>query len=114
MESSIIYYTERELIQRYADKRNLTYEQIEDVYKAFRKHLLTKLNDFSTHKKIGIRVKQFSSFIDRELNLDSLKRGCTHPRYIKAEEQLKYYLIGHIGLRIKNDKKDNDNNKQQI
>jgi hypothetical protein len=108
MASPIVYYTEKELIQRYADKRNLTYEQIEDVYKAFRKHLLNKLNDFATPTKMGFRVKMLSSFIDRELNIDNLKRGFAHPKYIKAEEQLKYYLTGYIGLRVKkNDNKDN-------
>lgn len=101
MENRINYFTEKDLIQRYSNKRDLTYEQVEDVYKAFRSLLLKKLNDFAMPKKAGYKVKQFGSFIDRELKISDLKRGFSHPKYIKAEEQLSYYLSGYLGLKVK-------------
>lgn len=95
------YRTEKDVIRAYAERRNIPYEEIEDLYNAFKKWILFKLNDTSNSVKAGFMFPMFISFLHKHLNLQDLKKAHTNPQYRRAEEQLHHYLSGHQRLRFK-------------
>ena len=95
------YKTERDVIQAYADRRNITYEQSEDLYNGFKKWILFKLNDTSNSPKAGFLYPKFMSFLIKHLNIQDLKKNATNPQYKRAEEQLHHYMSGHQKLKIR-------------
>ena len=101
MEGKFNYLTEQDLITRYAKKRGIDREDIEDLYNAFRKWIIYKLNDTSLTSETGYYFKNFMLFSHKYLALDDLKKGKDNPRYKRAQEQLLYYLSGRQRLKIK-------------
>ena len=96
----IDYFTEQDLIDRYTAKRkNMTREDVEDLYKAMYKYILQNLEDTKS-EKMGFHVKGFCSFLHRRLKIGNLKYGLNNPQYKRAEEQLHHYLSGHQRLKI--------------
>lgn len=95
------YYTELDVIRRYSENRNIPIEEVEDLYDAFKKYILFKLNDTSSSPKAGFMFPKFCSFIHKYLVIDDLRRAETNPKYKRAEEQLHHYLSGHQRLIIK-------------
>lgn len=95
------YLTEIDLINQYSKKRDIPYDEVEDLYNAFRKWVIYKLNDTSLSPKSGFIFPKFVSVLHRHIILDDLKKGEKNPKYQRAEEQLKYYLSGKQKLRVK-------------
>lgn len=95
------YLTERDVIKRYAERRNIPIDEIEDLYNAFRKWITFKLNDTSLSPKTGFIFPHFASFFHRHLEMDDLKKSDRNPKYKRAEEQLLRYMRGHIGTKFK-------------
>jgi len=102
MESRFIeYYTEQDLIDRYAERRKMPREEVEDLYKAFYKFILLKLEDPKA-EKMGIHIRAFCSFLHKRLKIDNLRKSHNSPQYKRAEEQLHHWLSGHQRLKIEN------------
>lgn len=101
MEEYLKYATEIDLIKRYSQKRDIPYDEVEDLYNAFRKWVIYKLNDTSLSPKSGFIFPKFVAVLNRYLILDDLKKGEKNPKYKRAEEQLRYYLSGKQKLRVK-------------
>lgn len=101
-EEYLKYFTEQDLIDRYTAKRkNMPREDVEDLYRAFYKYILSKLEDKST-PTMGFRMRLFGSFLHKRLRLDNLKLNVESPKYKRAEQQLHHYLSGHQRLKIEN------------
>ena len=86
------YLTEIDLINQYSKKRNIPYDEVEDLYNAFRKWVIYKLNDTSLSPKSGSIFPKFVSVLHRHIILDDLEKGEKNPKYQRAEEQLKHCL----------------------
>lgn len=100
MEKFVEYFTEQDLIDRYTAKRkNMPREDVEDLYKAFYKYILYKLEDRKS-KKMGFHIKGLCSFMFKKLRISNLKRSSEDPQYKRAEEQLHHWLSGHQRLKF--------------
>ena len=88
------YYTEQDVISRYAARRKIPKEEIEDLYNIFKKWMLFKLNDTSSSVKAGMMFPNFCTFYHKFLNSEDLKVSVNNPKYKRAEEQLARYLSG--------------------
>lgn len=95
------YKTEQDVIKRYAEKRDIPIDEVEDLYNAFRKWMIHKLNDTSLSPKAGFIFPGFASFHHKHLEIDNLRKSEKNPKYKRAEEQLHRYLSGKLGLKIK-------------
>jgi hypothetical protein len=95
------YFTEIDLIQRYAAKRKMPIEEVEDLYTALRKWLIFKLNDTSLTPQTGYYIDNFFMFSHHHLVIDNLKKVKDNPKYKRAEQQLLFYLSGKQRLKIK-------------
>ncbi len=101
VENTIDYYTELDLIRRYAKNRNMPEDEVADLYNALRKWIIYKLNDTTFSDRLGMIFPRFASFVHKSIVIEDLKKAKTNGRYRRAEEQLHYYLAGHTGLKIK-------------
>lgn len=88
------YYTEQDVIERYAKRRKIPRNEIEDLYNIFRKWIIFKLNDTSESVKAGIIFPKFCTFYHKFLDSEDLKINVNNPKYKRAEEQLARYLSG--------------------
>lgn len=88
------YFTEQDVIKRYAERRKIPKEEIEDLYNIFKKWMLFKLNDTSNSVKAGIIFPKFCAFYHKFLDSEDLKISVNNPKYKRAEEQLSRYLSG--------------------
>ena len=95
------YFTENDVIKRYAEKRDIPIDEIEDLYNCFRKWIIFKLNDTSLSPKSGFIFPKFCSFLHKHLEIADLKKSDKNYKYKRVEEQLKRYLNGHQGVKIK-------------
>lgn len=95
------YLTEQDVIKRYAERRNIPIDEIEDLYNSFRKWVTFKLNDTSLSPKTGFIFPHFGTFFHRHLIMEDLKKSDRNPKYKRAEEQLLRYMIGHQGTKFK-------------
>lgn len=95
------YYTELDVIKRYSERRDIPIDEVEDLYNAFKKYILFKLNDTSSSPKAGFMFPKFCSFMHKYLIIDDLRKSETNSKYKRAEEQLHHYLSGHQRLIIK-------------
>jgi len=96
----IDYFTEQDLIERYASKRkNMPREDVEDLYKAFYKFILLKLEDNKV-EKMGIHINEFGSFMHKRLKIENLKKSPNSPQFKRAQEQLHHWLSGHQRLKF--------------
>ncbi len=96
------YLTEQDVIDRYSKKRNIPKDEIEDLYFAFKKWILFKLNDTSNSIKAGMIFPKFCTFYHKFLDAEDLKLSVNSPKYKRAEEQLARYLsVAATGIKIK-------------
>lgn len=95
------YLTEQDVIKRYADRRNIPVDEIEDLYNAFRKWITFKLNDTSLSTKTGFIFPRFGTFFHKHLVMEDLKKSEKNPKYKRAEEQLLRYMRGRQGTKFK-------------
>ena len=95
------YLTEQDVIKRYAERRNIPVDEIEDLYNALRKWMVLKLNDTSKSTKVGFIMPNFCTFLHKNLVLEDLKKSVKNEKYRRAEEQLIRYLHGHQGIKFK-------------
>jgi nucleoid DNA-binding protein len=94
------YFTEQDLIDRYTDRRkSIEREEVEDLYKAFYKFILYKLEDNSS-EMMGFHLRSFGSFMHKRLKLSNLRKNTDSSYYKRAEMQLHHYLSGHQRLKI--------------
>ena len=84
------YLTEIDLINKYAKKRGMPYDEVEDLYNAFRKWVIYKLNDTSLSPKSGFIFPKFVSVLHRHIILDDLK---TFNEKLKNINNLKEEII---------------------
>ncbi len=101
-ESKFNYFTEQDLIKRYAERRKMPIDEVEDLYTAFRKWIRFKLNDTSLSEKTGFYIDNFFLFSQAHLIINDLKKGKDNPKYKRAEKQLLFYLSDRQRLKIKN------------
>lgn len=100
MEKFVHYFTEQDLIDRYtARRKNMPREDVEDLYKAFYKYILHKMED-KRNDKMGFHIKGLLSFLHKKLKISNLKRNHNDPQYKRAEEQLHHWLSGHQRLKF--------------
>lgn len=100
MAKFVDYFTEQDWIDRYmARRKNLPREDVEDLYKAFYKYLLQKMEDKKSDK-MGFHIKGVCSFLHKRLKISNLKRSHNDPQYKRAEEQLHHWLSGHQRLKF--------------
>lgn len=95
------YFTEQEVIKRYAERRDMPVDEVEDLYNVFKKYLLFKLNDTSNSPKAGFMFPKFCSFLHKYVTIDDLRKAETNSKYKRAAEQLHHYLSGHQQLKFK-------------
>lgn len=98
----VSYFTEQDLIDRCVKRRkSIPREDVEDLYKAFYKYLLYKLEDKKV-EKMGFHIRGLCSFLHKRLKIDNLRKSIHSPQYKRAEEQLHHWLSGHQRLKIDN------------
>ena len=85
-----------------AERRKMPIDEVEDLYTAFRKWIIFKLNDTSLSPNTGFYIDNFFLFSQAHLIINDLKKGKDNPKYKRAEKQLLFYLSDRQRLKIKN------------
>ena len=85
------YFTEQDLIKRYAEKRNLPREAIADLYRVFMNYLNQTLENQNDDEK-GYYVPNLSRFMKKNLYISDLLRGQDTLKFSKAKKQLDLYM----------------------
>lgn len=80
-------------------RKNISREEVEDLYKAFVKFIILKMED-KKNDKMGFHVKGLCSFLYKKLKISNLKRSHNDPQYKRAEEQLHHWLSGYQRLKF--------------
>lgn len=85
------YFTEQDLIKRYADKRNMPVEAIADLYRVFMNYLNIILSEQKDDEK-GYYVPNLSRFMKKNLFVADLLKGQDTLKFKKARKQLDLYM----------------------
>ena len=85
------YFTEQDLIKRYADKRGMPVEAIADLYRVFMNYLNIVLSEQKDSEK-GYYVPNLSRFMKKNLFVADLLKGQDTLKYQKARKQLDLYM----------------------
>ena len=85
------YFTEQDLIKRYAEKKNMPVEAIADLYRVFMNYLNIVLSEQKDSEK-GYYVPNLSRFMKKNLFVADLLKGQDTLRYQKARKQLDLYM----------------------
>jgi hypothetical protein len=85
------YFTEQDLIKRYAEKRNMPVEAISDLYRVFMNYLNIVLNEQTDSEK-GYYVPNLSRFMKKNLFISDLLKGQDTIKFQKAKKQLDLYI----------------------
>lgn len=85
------YFTEQDLIKRYAEKRNMPLEAISDLYRVFMNYLNIVLSEQTDSEK-GYYVPNLSRFMKKNLFVSDLLKGQDTLKYQKARKQLDLYM----------------------
>lgn len=85
------YFTEQDLIKRYAEKRNIPVEAIADLYRVFMNYLNQTLENQNDDEK-GYYVPNLSRFMKKNLYISDLLRGQDTLKFSKAKKQLDLYM----------------------
>ena len=85
------YFTEQDLIKRYADKRGIPVEAIADLYRVFMNYLNIVLSEQKDDEK-GYYVPNLSRFMKKNLFVADLLKGQDTLKYQKARKQLDLYM----------------------
>lgn len=85
------YFTEQDLIKRYAEKRNMPVEAIADLYRVFMNYLNIVLSEQKDDEK-GYYVPNLSRFMKKDLHVSDLLKGQDTLKYQKARKQLDLYM----------------------
>lgn len=93
------YFTEQDLIRRYADKRGLPIEAIADLYRVFINYLNQTLSEQKDDEK-GYYVPNLSRFMKKNLHVVDLLKGKDTLKYQKARKQLDLYMRTGAHYRI--------------
>ena len=85
------YFTEQDLIKRYAEKKNMPVEAIADLYRVFMNYLNIVLSEQKDDEK-GYYVPNLSRFMKKNLFVADLLKGKDTLKYQKARKQLDLYM----------------------
>ena len=85
------YFTEQDLIKRYAEKKNMPVEAIADLYRVFMNYLNIVLSEQKDSEK-GYYVPNLSRFMKKDLHVSDLLKGQDTLKYQKARKQLDLYI----------------------
>lgn len=85
------YFTEQDLIKRYAEKRNLPREAIADLYRVFMNYLNQTLENQNDDEK-GYYVPNLSRFMKKNLYVLDLAKDQGGLKFKKAKKQLDLYM----------------------
>ena len=85
------YFTEQDLIKRYAEKKGIPVEAIADLYRVFMNYLNTVLSEQKDDEK-GYYVPNLSRFMKKNLFVADLLKGQDTLKYQKARKQLDLYM----------------------
>ena len=85
------YFTEQDLIKRYAEKRGMPVEAIADLYRVFMNYLNIVLSEQKDSEK-GYYVPNLSRFMKKNLFVADLLKGQDTLKYQKARKQLDLYM----------------------
>lgn len=85
------YYTEQDLVKRYADKRGMPVEAIADLYRVFMNYLNKKLTEQQDDEK-GYYVPNLSKFMKKNLYVSDLAKNQETLKFKKAKKQLDLYM----------------------
>ena len=85
------YFTEQDLIKRYAEKKGIPVEAIADLYRVFMNYLNIVLSEQKDDEK-GYYVPNLSRFMKKNLFVADLLKGQDTLKYQKARKQLDLYM----------------------
>ena len=85
------YFTEQDLIKRYAEKKGIPVEAIADLYRVFMNYLNIVLSEQKDDEK-GYYVPNLSRFMKKNLHVGDLLKGQDTLKYQKARKQLDLYM----------------------
>lgn len=85
------YFTEQDLIKRYAEKRNMPIEAISDLYRVFMGYLNQRLDNPIDDEK-GYYVPHLSRFMKKHLYVLDLAKEQDGLKFKKAKKQLDLYM----------------------
>lgn len=85
------YFTEQDLIKRYAEKRNMPIEAIADLYRVFMGYLNQRLDNPIDDEK-GYYVPHLSRFMKKHLYVLDLAKEQDGLKFKKAKKQLDLYM----------------------
>ena len=85
------YFTEQDLIKRYAEKKGIPVEAIADLYRVFMNYLNIVLSEQKDSEK-GYYVPNLSRFMKKNLFVADLLKGQDTIKYQKARKQLDLYM----------------------
>ena len=85
------YFTEQDLIKRYAEKKGIPVEAIADLYRVFMNYLNIVLSEQKDSEK-GYYVPNLSRFMKKNLFVADLLKGQDTLKYQKARKQLDLYM----------------------
>lgn len=85
------YFTEQDLIKRYAEKRGIPVEAISDLYRVFMNYLNIVLSEQTDSEK-GYYIPNLSRFMKKNLFVSDLLKGQDTIKFQKAKKQLDLYI----------------------
>ncbi len=85
------YFTEQDLIKRFAENRGIEQEAIADLYRVFINYLNERLNNQTDDEK-GYYVPGFARFMKKNLYVNDLLKGQDTLKFSKAKKQLDLYM----------------------
>lgn len=85
------YFTEQDLIKRYAEKRGIPKEAIADLYRVFMNYLNQTLENQNDDEK-GYYVPNLSRFMKKNLYVLDLAKDQGGLKFKKAKKQLDLYM----------------------
>ncbi len=85
------YFTEQDLIARFAEKRGVPKEAISDLYRVFMNYLNDVLSNQADDEK-GYYVQNLGRFLKKNLHVNDLLKGQNTLKFSKAKKQLDLYM----------------------
>lgn len=85
------YFTEQDLIKRFAEKRGISQEAISDLYRVFMKYL-NEVLEKQTDSEKGYYVPNLSRFMKKHLYTCDLLKNQDTLKFKKAKNQLDLYM----------------------
>src|SRR6187402_1095262 len=85
------YFTEQDLIARFAEKRGISKESVADLYRVFMNYLKETLEQQSDDEK-GYYVQNLGRFLKKNLYVNDLLKGQDTLKFSKAKKQLDLYM----------------------